>query len=360
MRKLTMGLKVGLLVVGLLATFAAPSTAQFLPPSATAAGFADPLTLATSGVLLPYFGTGNNISILEVAAPVDEVPLGHMIFYNAACSRIESRPLPLTTNDVEVRTVAAAGGLVPVSNQDGLVAIANTFNQLQLFPLVPHFEEALHSRMYWINVNANRFRVLEPIILQALETWDNPLTTWSPIRTGATFFAPQESQVGIQTTLYLICPKATIQGAPDAAFPTTTIVVNGREVNFPDVGLGAGVGFKTSYPIGSLAGVVYDDDENPLADISVACDCLTTKVLSGAGAISTIYTQHQGDTYTELVTDGTFAGFTGYKALTFAGIDTVDFFGRLSNGNRNSLTDISPPIFPIGFATCGNDPTLCR
>ena len=44
MRKLIKGLKVGLLVVGLLVIVANPAMAQFM----------DPLTMATSGVLLPF------------------------------------------------------------------------------------------------------------------------------------------------------------------------------------------------------------------------------------------------------------------------------------------------------------------
>src|SRR5262245_43654190 len=61
MRKL-MGLKVALLVVGLLTMAAVPATAQL----------ADPLSLATSGVLLPFFSdtTAGFVSVLEVVSPV--------------------------------------------------------------------------------------------------------------------------------------------------------------------------------------------------------------------------------------------------------------------------------------------------
>src|SRR5919109_5268829 len=142
MRKLIMGLKVGLLVVGLLAMVANPAMAQW----------ADPLTLATSGALLPFFGSGNNISVLETAAPVNNIPNMHVIFYNALCTRGEDRPLPLTTNDVDVRLIAANSPVAPVQNGDGLVAIGNLIlPSVTLAPLDFNRNEALHSRVYWFD-----------------------------------------------------------------------------------------------------------------------------------------------------------------------------------------------------------------
>jgi hypothetical protein len=318
------GLKVGLLVVGLLAMVATPAMAQF----------ADPLTLATSGVLIPFFGTGNNISILEVASPVSFNPLLHMIFYNAFCTRVESFPAFQTTNDVDLYN--AAGGPPGASiagNNDGLVAIADDLgNGIDLGPLT----SPIHSRMYWINVNSNRFRVLEPIILDLFEL-PGSIGTWSPIRTGATFFAPIDSPSSIQTTLYLICPRNTIQGLADSAFPTSRFPIP----EFPST---SSV-FKSSYPSNSLRARVYDDDEFFLRDWQTDCNCLQTKVLSGPGALSSVYVE--SDTFTEVETDSTFAGFTGYKAITFAGIPSVDLFGRLSNANRLSLQGFHP-FFPGG------------
>jgi hypothetical protein len=325
MRKLTSGLKVGLLVVGLLAMVASPAMAQF----------SDPLTLASSGVLIPFFGTGNNISLMEVASPVSINPLLHFIFYNSFCTRVESFPAFQTTNDVDIYSVASSvPGASIVINQDGLAAIADDAgNGIDLVPLT----SPIHSRMYWINVNSSRFRVLEPIVLDIFEA--GGATTWSPIRTGATFFAPIESPTGIQTTLYLICPRDTIQGAVGSAFPTSLFPVP----LFPSTSSA----FKSSYPSGSLRARVYDDDEFFLRDWQTDCNCLQTKVLSGPGALSSVYVQ--SDTFTEVETDGTFAGFTGYKGLTFAGIQAVDLFGRLSNANRLSLQG----FFPLAPGGCG-------
>jgi hypothetical protein len=299
MRKLMMGLKVGLLVVGLLALVATPAMAQF----------ADPLTLASSGVLIPYFGTGNNISLLEVASPVSSNPFLHFIFYNAFCTRVISFPTEQTTNDVDIyRAASNAAGSIVVGH-DGLVAIADDIgNGFDLAPLT----SPIHSRMYWINVTDDRYRVLEPIIIDAFEV--SGASTWSPIRSGATFFAPIDSPTGIQTTLYLICPRNTIQGAAGPvppAFPSSLFPVP----SFPSTSST----FNASYPDGSTD-----------------CNCLQTKALATLpNGVNTVYASQ--DTYTEIQTDGSFAGFTGYKAITFAGIKAVDLFGRLSGANRLSL-----------------------
>ena len=89
MRKL-MGLKVALLVVCLLTMAAVPATAQL----------ADPLSLAASGVLLPFFSdpAAGFVSVLEVVSPVVPTTTGfsppfnftnpiHAVFFNATCTR---------------------------------------------------------------------------------------------------------------------------------------------------------------------------------------------------------------------------------------------------------------------------------
>jgi hypothetical protein len=317
MGKLVNGLTVRVLVMGLLMIVASPAMAQFL----------DPLTLATSGVLLPFAGSGNNVSILETAAPVGAIPGLHVIFYNTFCTRGEDRPIPLTENDVDVRVIAASSGAVPAPNTDGLLAIS------KLAPLEPLQGEGLHSRIYWFDVNETKFRVLEPIILEPYDAQSRALGfPWDPIRTGVTFYAPDQSAGhDLRTTLYLICPRNTIQGSADfaEAFP-----VGG---GFPPVGANgdpSAAQFKSTIPSGVLTGFVFDDEERPLASINTVCNCLTTLPLA---SMSTVYSQQNSDTYTELVSDGSFPGFTGYKALTFTGVAGLDFFGRLSDGNRRDI-----------------------
>jgi hypothetical protein len=327
MRKLTVGLTVGLLVVGLLAMVAGPAMAQF----------GDPLNLATSGVLIPFVGAGSNISILEVASPVGNNPLLHFVFYNAACVRTESFPTAETVNGVTLYNVPA---IVP--GIDGLVAIGDdNGNGVDLTTLT----NGIHTRMYWINASTSTFRVLEPITLNTeAEGLFGPGLDWNPIRTGATFLAPRESPGGLQTTLYLICPTTTIQSTSTSATDASAFAI-GR--GFPAVTAFGGPAFKSAYPVGSLRARVYQtgfngpaDHETFLRDYQTDCSCLQTKVLSGTGALSSVYAT--ADTFTELETDNTFAGFTGYKGLRFPPVAAVDLFGRLSNASRTTLSSGAP------------------
>jgi hypothetical protein len=325
---------VGLLVVGLLAV-AGPATAQL----------ADPLTLASSGVLLPYFATLNNVSIIELASPVNDNGTLHMIFYNQDCARVISVPEPVTTNDLTLVVVSGSPGVIPgtpgtPSGINGLVAVAESLNGNDLIPLV----NPLHTRVYWINLVNGRARVLEPITLDTYGA--SGLVVWNPLRSGATFFAPQNNPPAIETTLYLICPKTTIQGAsgpPLPAFPVPVVLVNGNPVSggFPDIS----PDFLSAYPNGSIAGRVYDTDENLLVNIISPCDCLQINPLATFGGAGSTYAGTPGGTYTELfstVPSPNGFGFTGYKAISI-GAGATDFFGRLSNAQGTQLPDNNNP-----------------
>lgn len=316
MRNLRGGLKVGLLVVGLLAVIATPAMAQF----------GDPLALAASGALVPFFGSGNNISVLEIAVPVkaEPAPGMHTILYDALCVRGESFPIPDTVNGLTLRVITGGDGLAAIAKDSG--------NGINLSPLV----DSIHARAYWINaVSPGQFRVLEPI---TIDNADSPFFdhVWNPMRSGATFFAGQEgSPTSLKTTLYLICPGTAIHSASSqAAFSTLS--------GFPSI-LDFGTPGGTAFGAGTLRARVYRSapgtpkHEEFLRDWQTGCNCLSTLELTKA---STVYVT--ADTYTELETDGTFAGFTGYKGMKLPSIPAVDFFGRLSNGNRLTLRGVEP------------------
>jgi hypothetical protein len=323
MRNLRGGLKVGLLVVGLLAVIATPAMAQF----------GDPLALAASGALVPFFGSGNNISVLEIAVPVkaELAPGMHTILYDAKCVRGESFPIPDTVNGLTLRVITGGDGLAAIAKDSG--------NGINLSPL----EFSIHTRAYWINaVSPGQFRVLEPI---TIDNADSPLFdhVWNPMRSGATFFAGQEgTATSLKTTLYLICPGTAIHSAnSQAAFSTLS--------GFPSI-LDFQTPPNTAFGGGTLRARVYrsapgtSKHEEFLRDWQKPCDCLSTLALTNA---STVYVT--ADTYTELETDGTFAGFTGYKGMKLPSIPAVDFFGRLSNGNRLTIRgDVFNPVTELG------------
>jgi hypothetical protein len=299
MRKLLGGLIVGFLAV------ASPAAAQV-------AGSQDPLSLITSGMVLPYVGGPGNQSWLEVEAPIRDVDV-HMFFYDVACNRSgDSVNVALTANDVEFLRLDNINPGAP----SGLIAAAGVSSSG--FELEP-FSSAVHARVLWVTPTG-AIRTLEPI---ALSTRDNDRAggtgTWSPLRTGATFFAPRQGG-GNNTTIWFVCPNSNIQ----AAFPAIA--------GFPQIS----PVFVTAPFTTALRARIYDDEENFLRDVLTNCNCLTARVVS---EISNVYSDAvlaPGGTYTE-VEGGNATGafsFTGYRAMT---VGDFNSFGRLSNGCRGDL-----------------------
>jgi hypothetical protein len=325
----------GLMVVGLLAV-AVPAMAQT----------ADPLGLISSGAVLPYFGSNGStafgsstnasteplapgsLSFLEVAAPVFGNLQFHMFFFGANCARgPESVGLPLTTNDVQLFRLDYTNSLNPV---DGLVTAANVdqsgFALVPISALTP-----VHMRVLWVNAGQDYMRTLEPIAITNAEA----LTInghWSPLRTGATFYAPLEGN-GIGTTIYFICPKATIASGSTSAFPSDL---------FPEL-TPAPVAIDTTTPLRLR---VYDDEEGFLRDLQSSCDCLTVKSVT---ALSPVYSDSSVapfGTYTEVEGGDNLGGakdtlsFTGYRAIRVTGAGSsigggnLDLFGRLNGANK--------------------------
>lgn len=283
----------GLAVVCFLA-LAGPAGAQGL-------GVADPLSLATHAVLVPFFGSGGNLSFLEIASPVGDNtnPDVHLIFFNFACVRGESFNNPMTKNDFDI--IRAGGPALPfLSNTDGLILITGSFDGLTPVAL----KNAIHTRVLWVSAAQDFIRAIDPIIGRSAT---NPAAVWSPFVSAATFWAPQET-ASAQTTVYLVCPLTTVTGVANFAI---------EPVPPPDP------------PVQSqIRGVVYDHDETPLRDITTSCSCLTPRRLFD---LSLAYTTT--DTYTELFglsPPNVRTSFTGYVGTVFGGT-AFDLFHRMSN-----------------------------
>ena len=366
------GLTVGLLMVCLLTMAGTPATAQL----------ADPLSLAASGVLLPFFSdpaTGF-VSIFEVTSPVVTAdftnPL-HLVFFTATCARNGS------TGDEHTAKQAKAyiSSEFPLSlTFNGLVAIAGSTNGNDLLPL----NFPIHSRVHWIDVKTGRLRELEPIILDTFSTLDAvflPLVNnlgagasiglcasgpippgsgapfangfcWSPLRSAATFVTPQES-AAIKASIILVCPRGSIQSPTGSGvFPTSAgfpRLVN-RDGSFGFLGSNVISGNSSA----RLRGRIYDDNETLVRDIEVPCDCLTTTpVLSldtvyslpptnlGAHTVPVWYTELESTAQTNNTVTPTPAqhnSFTGYWNLEVAGHEAT-LFHRMSNASLDNLTN---------------------
>jgi hypothetical protein len=359
-----MGLKVGLLAVGLLAMVATPTMAQH------PGGLGDPLQVAASGILLPYYNAAaGEVSFLEVSSPATDIPDGHLIFFDAACVRGLSFPLPLTRDDLELFDTRGGGAGI-----NGLVAFASSIdgnnfipirglynpNPLQPFVFDTTFNTGVHSRMYSIDVNTGKTRVYNPIILTAAEDINNATLAWSPLRSAHTFFSlPQD--VNIVTTLHLVCPKQTIQGTTltSGVFP-----VQPAQGNFPDIGYpnaSTSSEFLTGYGNAALAGRIYDLDEHFIIDFISNCDCNQIKTLgqlSPAGYLNHALVPFNsgGGSYTEIHSAGPndtandFA-WTGWRIMEISGT-AFHAFHRLSNASRQATqqnpTNSSQPILSPG------------
>jgi hypothetical protein len=357
---------VGLMVAGLMAA-AAPATAQ-VP------GSQDPLSLITSGFIVPYVGADSNSeSWLELYAPFSGVTV-HAFFYNTTCVRQgDSVGIELTENDAELVRIDNLGN-TPTT---GLMTAAGV--DASGFILQP-LENPVHARVLWVNVNDGFVRTLEPISASTADNdFGNGFTlgtgTWNPLRTGAVFFAPPEVG-GVTTRLLLVCPNQNIIG--DVGTTSSTTRAFGPASGFPEL-------FPTARAVGATTPLrvrVYDDEENFLRDVTTTCDCLTDKSVLDISAVyadtvrapAGTYTEIEGATAnaqpavcstTEIVPvpspgtpnpgnpcplndngDGQFRlitpaingggpfAFTGYRAVRVAGFD---IFGRLSNGSRSQI-----------------------
>jgi hypothetical protein len=325
-------------------------------------GLGDPLQLAASGTLIPYFNAASgDLTFLEIAAPSTGIFNGHLVFFDATCQRGNSQNFPLTNNDVNiVDTRASAAGL------NGLVAFASSSDNTHLVPLLGYVpvsgvattlfsqNTGVHTKAFWLNATTGRTRVLEPIILSAAEYIANTSLQWSPLRTAATFWALPEGGA-IASTLYLMCPRQTIQSTNDnaqlQAFPPQTDAVTGLPSNvgsvvqaFPRIS----PSFATGYPNGSITGRIYNLDEGFIQDFLLPCDCnqIRTFASISSGYTNFNLTPNNGSagTYTEIAAVGPQLagnadfGFTGYRATDVA---TASFFGlweRISNGSREAIT----------------------
>lgn len=300
---------IGLAALGLLA-LGGPAAAQT----------GDPLGLVAGGAIVPFWASPGNVTVLEVASPVGSNITGHIVFFTAACTRDESVPVPLTTNDVTIMAVNDQAVAF-----DGILALATTFDEISLAP----GSQPIHVRAHWFNVAEDFARVVDPA---SIAHGENFALTYNAFRSGASFVAEREHGAAAHT-LYLVCPGSAVTASVPAS------------AGFPPP-----PAFAHSATTALIRGRVYDWEENPVRNIDTPCVCLTAVPLA---ALSPTYTL--GATYTELVTyPGLFppqepAAFLGYRAIRFAtpAGQVLDDFGRLANAAGASYGGlVVPPGLP--------------
>lgn len=374
------------------------------PPQASAqlttwqGGIGDPVTLAASGVLVPFLNNqdplAGTVAYLEILSPVGyndgskfldgNLPLTreqlHAVFYNETCTRVTSRFLPTTKDDVTYLNITT--GITAITG-NGLVAIGASpqNNGINLVPL----DNPILVKMFLFNVGTGQSRVLEPIVV---DTFDYPTgsivdpngytggpTVWSPLRRGAAFFTPLEGATGVagqvNSRLILVCPRNSIQNdntthtSNVGAFPqvqpgppNSVATYSGFPGIDPPFWQG-GTAFPTSgvWQLQPMNGIIYDDNEVHVVDFGSSCDCVTELSVNAFDPL--VYKNLQSlpvpptprGTLTELfVNSATQGSFTGYKQSFTVGAAINNFSHRLGNGSDISLKGVVQ-----GFAQSPNN-----
>jgi len=280
---------------------AAPSLAQ-------APGSGDPSGLAAVGVVIPFFASAGNTSVLEVTSPVGDnagsKPL-RLVFYTADCKPYASTILPVTANGIAVLDL---GQYV---NFDGLLLIGAVPVRFHRPGRTDPLQNPIHAVVRWLDSKTNSWHTLSPITIANAE--GAPNQTWNPLRTAATFIAPVQGSDLSQ--LYFLCPSNAvineISGAPGLVpSPATRFVVR-----------------------------IYDDQERFLRNVHINnCSCLTPLRLTD---IDQVYSQPAFTStyyYTEIAGDSGAnppGSFTGYLRV-FSG--PPGEFARLQSGNWQSIS----------------------
>jgi hypothetical protein len=306
-------------------------------------GIGDPLTLAASGVVIPFFTSGvvGTVATLQVASPTSNNPDAHMFFFDANCGRVgPSVGIPLTTNDIAFQQIGSAQGGPVTTGTDGLITLARAdFSGFTLLPFLDN--NPVHARLYQFSAVDGRSRVVEPIIVNTAE-FPSVAHWWSPLRTGATFYAPLQT-TGVQTDLILICPNTNIQGAGGAAFgqdPGGAGNVSFTDTGFPQINprFPGGTGFNSTIRVR-----IYDTNEVFKRDFTIPCRCVAAYVAI-ANTISGFYAhpdEAPNGTYTELTSapavGNTRVSFTGYTSTFTVGSAINAFFARIQNGSQPSI-----------------------
>jgi hypothetical protein len=293
-------------------------------------GTGDPHGLIAYGAIQPFWAGGASIAVIDITSPVGDNSGGffsrsnplHAIFFNASCVRDFSIPTPVTENGLLVFTADELG-----VDYTGLLVLAGTEDQVTMVPASFPF----HVRSEWINFGGDWIREVDPIAVRSAESNQ----TYSPLRSAASFASMLEDAT-FHTEIFLICPS-----------PTTVLPVLPVSNGFPTP---PRIAYAAARANALIVGVIYDEDEAPLRNITLPCNCssmfpvLDINAVYGDPSASSVF-------YTELATYTTVSGaedprtFTGYRSITVTagGVwpgGTGDDFGRLHNGSAAAYLNL--------------------
>ena len=316
-------------------------------------GTGDPVGLISDAAIQPFWNNGADNTLIEVTSPRDWNDL-YIVYYDQDCNRLFSSDKFISWKGAIVFTPDLLA-----SDVQGLAVIATTKDKIFARPL----DAAIHVRGYWFNLGLDFIRVVDPIAVTSTES-KFPQQTYSPLRSAASFAAPDDDNPLFSTFLFLNCPSSNVLGDLST-------------FKFPKAPRTA---FKLTRP-GLILGYLYDDDENFLIDFDLPCSC--SSMFEVGVDISPLY--NTTDTYTELVTynivdepfklswckirkeaEASLIGpiplfaddvcdpytFTGYRAIAVTAAEFpdggADDFGRLNNGSAYNYRVNGNDAFAFG------------
>lgn len=310
----TMGLAVGALVGGV------------------GAQGADPLRPAEDALVIPYFTQApGNLYFLVLASPKGNNSQLRLNFYTTTCNREADLLVPLSVNDTQVIRISPS----ITSAVEGAILISGP-----IIGLVD-LQAPVIARGLWFDVNTGATRVVDPAVGRVKGVGGQH---WSPYDSASAYiWAPRDDGVEGEARVLFSCP---VGQAP-------------RTLAF-DMGL-AGPPYDTLKGPIILHALIYDTNENFLADVVLECQCVGVRPRGSTGPflsfprlsdLSPFWASVAGGTYTEFESFTSLSGprkaarHMGYMDVQInpsgcpsgACPATGHFFGRLHPGHFKDFT----------------------
>jgi hypothetical protein len=257
-----------------------------LPWGAWAHNKADPMELADSQVVIPYYNTGggfNSFLALGCSDPSCAQSV-HLTFYDKTCALVENNDIEMTENLGTIRDVATLTSLT-----EGSI-------------LLDSFGEGV-AQLYLVDLTNDHLFIVEQTVHNDGENSDG--TFWTPYHVA--HFIPvafPDDGVSFIQTLALLCPEGNLAG--DMVDPPT--------------------------PTSTIDFFVWDDDEGFLRSFhNNACNCNRATYSSGVSGtrvrladINAIFSTTTTTMYVEMTTEDTDAGEWWAYLITEAHVGGFD------------------------------------
>jgi hypothetical protein len=207
-------------------------------PANCCGGTADPVGLAASAVIQPFWGAKPFITIFEITSLGDN-PGMHVFFFNANCNRVFSIPFKMTPHDVTIRDTDEL-----FANFNGLAVFSKSNDGISATAL----ESPITARGHRVDFLFDVINVVDPISARHAE---NLNITWNPLRSAATTVTFPDHAPFSNTRWWVVCPQGHLpvdvaSGIPP--LPPAPSIIRFR---------------------------AFDLDENPIFDQQFTCNCLT-------------------------------------------------------------------------------------